>query len=101
VPWRLNDADVTRDLLRGVLLAGAATIWLRPLATGIFGSGCDELDELLAIGEGRNDSLRHRGPDDGGIWVDAKMGVLLGHHTAALSGDGVAGYNYYVWDNAP
>ena len=37
------------------------------------------------------ESLRHRGPDDGGSWVDDKAGVALGHRRLAvidLSADG-------------
>lgn len=30
------------------------------------------------------ETLRHRGPDDGGVWVDAKCGIALGNHRLAI-----------------
>ena len=39
-------------------------------------SGPDRLRELAG---GMADLLRHRGPDDHGVWVDAERGAALGH----------------------
>ena len=41
-------------------------------------------DELHAIASRMADSLRHRGPDDRGVWVDAEAGVALGHTRLAI-----------------
>ena len=30
------------------------------------------------------DSLRHRGPDDRGVWIDPEAGVALGHTRLAI-----------------
>ncbi len=35
---------------------------------------------LLAMTE----ALRHRGPDDGGIWIDAQAGIALGHRRLSI-----------------
>ena len=31
-----------------------------------------------------NDALLHRGPDDGGVWVDKRVGVALGHRRLSI-----------------
>jgi asparagine synthase (glutamine-hydrolysing) len=36
-------------------------------------------NELRALAAGMAGALRHRGPDDQGVWVDAEAGVGLGH----------------------
>ena len=30
-------------------------------------------------------TLHHRGPDDGGIWVGATVGIALGHRRLSIS----------------
>lgn len=40
--------------------------------------------QLRAIASRMSDSLRHRGPDDQGIWIDAAVGVALGHTRLAI-----------------
>jgi asparagine synthase (glutamine-hydrolysing) len=41
-------------------------------------------DQLRAIASLMADSLRHRGPDDRGVWIDAAAGVALGHTRLAI-----------------
>src|SRR5271170_3172006 len=41
-------------------------------------------DALRTVGEAMNEALRHRGPDDGAIWVEAETGVVLGHRRLAI-----------------
>jgi asparagine synthase (glutamine-hydrolysing) len=37
-----------------------------------------------AIVSAMTDSLIHRGPDDGGVWVDAEAGIALGHRRLSI-----------------
>ena len=41
-------------------------------------------DELRTIALHMADTLRHRGPDDRGVWIDAEAGVALGHTRLAI-----------------
>jgi asparagine synthase (glutamine-hydrolysing) len=41
-------------------------------------------DELAVIAERMSRTLTHRGPDDGGVWVDADSGVALGHRRLSI-----------------
>ncbi len=41
-------------------------------------------DGLRDIGDAMNEALRHRGPDDGGLWVDAEAGAVLGQRRLAI-----------------
>src|SRR5262245_49483977 len=41
-------------------------------------------DELRYIASRMADSLRHRGPDDRGVWIDAEAGVALAHTRLAI-----------------
>src|SRR5262245_14843024 len=41
-------------------------------------------DGLRAAGVAMNETLRHRGPDDGGIWAEAESGVVLGQRRLAI-----------------
>ena len=40
--------------------------------------------ELAATVRAMSDELRHRGPDDGGVYVDADAGVALGHRRLSI-----------------
>jgi asparagine synthase (glutamine-hydrolysing) len=41
-------------------------------------------DELRRIASRMAGTLRHRGPDDEGVWIDAEAGVALGHTRLAI-----------------
>ncbi len=41
-------------------------------------------ESLRVLATAMADRLRHRGPDDGGAWVDAAAGVALGHRRLAI-----------------
>jgi asparagine synthase (glutamine-hydrolysing) len=41
-------------------------------------------DDLKAIANGMAETLRHRGPDSEGVWVDAAAGIALGHRRLAI-----------------
>src|SRR5436309_8519159 len=41
-------------------------------------------DELRSIGETMIETVRHRGPDAGAVWVDAEGGVVIGQRRLAI-----------------
>jgi sulfate adenylyltransferase small subunit len=41
-------------------------------------------DALRAAGEAMNETLRHRGPDDSGIWAEAESGIVLGQRRLTI-----------------
>jgi asparagine synthase (glutamine-hydrolysing) len=41
-------------------------------------------DRLGSIARAMSDALLHRGPDDGGVWVDEAAGIALGHRRLAI-----------------
>ena len=42
------------------------------------------VDELHAVASRMAESLRHRGPDDHGVWIDAEAGVAFAHTRLAI-----------------
>jgi asparagine synthase (glutamine-hydrolysing) len=38
------------------------------------------------------EALHHRGPDDGGVWMDTEAGIALGHRRLAIIGLGLGGH---------
>lgn len=58
-------------------MCGIAGIWM---AGGKEGDGL-ALDQTV---KGMSDAIAHRGPDDAGVWVDAAVGVGLGHRRLSI-----------------
>ena len=50
----------------------------------IDGSGSRTRDTLRGIAERMTATLRHRGPDDGGVWIDPAAGLALGHRRLSI-----------------
>ena len=44
-------------------------------------------------------ALRHRGPDDGGTWVDANAGIALGHRRLSIIDPSLEGHQPMVSEN--
>jgi asparagine synthase (glutamine-hydrolysing) len=40
--------------------------------------------ELTSVVTRMTDAIRHRGPDDSGVWVDASSGIALGFRRLAI-----------------
>src|SRR5262245_31569117 len=49
------------------------------------------VDQLHAVALRMAESLRHRGPDDQGLWIDAEAGVAFGHTRLAIMDLSAAG----------
>lgn len=64
--------------------------------TGFWGSSSQSVEVLSAAAEKMADSLRHRGPDGGGVWVDNSVGIVLGHRRLAILELSTAGHQPMV-----
>src|SRR5690348_975195 len=53
-------------------------------------------ETLSAWGDLMNGTLRHRGPDDGGVWVDAPAGLVLAHRRLSIVDLSPAGHQPMV-----
>ncbi|MFN4067772.1 MAG: asparagine synthase (glutamine-hydrolyzing) [Thermosynechococcus sp.] len=65
---------------------------------GIAGLWASDLNqqEISSIVERMANTLTHRGPDDGGIWVDETVGIALGHRRLAILDLSAAGHQPMV-----
>lgn len=60
--------------------------------TGYLHPPGSSLDEMTAHVSRMNQTLVHRGPDGGGIWIDESAGVALGHRRLAIVDISPAGH---------
>ena len=54
-------------------------------------------EKLTNIAMKMTNTIRHRGPDDLGVWVDEKVGVALGHRRLSikdLSSESLSAYDF-------
>ena len=51
---------------------------------GICGFWQSETGDLAAIASRMSTEIRHRGPDDSGVWTDDKAGIALGHRRLSI-----------------
>lgn len=49
-------------------------------------------DEMSAIARGMADRIRHRGPDDHGVWTDPEAGIALAHRRLSIVDLSAAGH---------
>jgi asparagine synthase (glutamine-hydrolysing) len=52
--------------------------------TGFLGSGAQTAEQQGVIVQAMSQTIRHRGPDNDGVWVDAAAHVALGHRRLAI-----------------
>ena len=52
--------------------------------TGFFKSPGESKQTLAQWGDTMNRTLRHRGPDDAGLWIDCATGIVLAHRRLAI-----------------
>lgn len=50
------------------------------------------MDKLSQIASAMNDAIRHRGPDDQGVWADAEKGIVFGHRRLSIIDLSAAGH---------
>jgi asparagine synthase (glutamine-hydrolysing) len=62
------------------------------IAGFIAGRAHRDAASLDAVARAMNDCLRHRGPDDDGIWTDAAIGVALAHRRLSIIDPSPAGH---------
>jgi asparagine synthase (glutamine-hydrolysing) len=59
---------------------------------GFLTSGSKLKGGLSPVATAMNDAIRHRGPDDSGVWEDAARGIVLGHRRLSIIDLSAAGH---------
>jgi asparagine synthase (glutamine-hydrolysing) len=59
---------------------------------GFVSAGDRQQREFEALASRMADAVRHRGPDDKGVWADAEAGVALGHRRLSILDPSPAGH---------
>ena len=62
----------------------------------INGSGTRRREDLCSAAQAMTETLRHRGPDDAGVWLDEAVGVALGFRRLAILDLSEAGHQPMV-----
>src|SRR5262245_16786940 len=52
--------------------------------SGTFDAAGRSTESLAGAIDRMSETLHHRGPDDGGTWVDAAAGIALGHRRLSI-----------------
>lgn len=63
---------------------------------GFIGHGSLSVDEWIMVLEKMGDTIRHRGPDDSGVWSDADAGIGLVHRRLSILDLSPAGHQPMV-----
>ena len=64
--------------------------------TGFLGGVAQDAAAQVAVLQAMTDRVRHRGPDDGGVWTDADAQIGLGHRRLAILDLSPAGHQPMV-----
>lgn len=54
------------------------------LAGVLLPQAAEGAEALQQVAQAMGDALHHRGPDDGGVWVDARAGIALAHRRLSI-----------------
>src|SRR6185437_12929729 len=89
----------TRFTRTAVAIVSPKVAGLNPMcgiAGFISGGSAADQPSLSGIAGAMNGSLRHRGPDDDGVWIDGEAGVVLTHRRLSIVDLSSAGHQPMV-----